>query len=317
MKYLSRVLVTCGSALYLLAMPVWSDDADSANQQEDEWLDTSHTYVVQRADNIAEWMNNFFGDVRAEEEAPYSTLRLRFEQEWDEVDKFDSDVKLRGKVYLPQLNERISLLFSDEDTGKTGRDDLLIDDKDRPDDVTLQVRATETDRSRVDFRLGIRSSGHPKASVRYKYDHPISDKLIGTYSEELLYLGDDGFSARTRVEFDRILREDLLLQWHNRTDWWEELSGLTWDTSLSLDKKLSDKKVIGTFIGANGRTKPDNRVDNYQIGLRYRQNIFREWLFFEMQPSYRWSKFYPERQRETAVVVLFRLEAVFHKDFAK
>ena len=290
---------------------------EKSGQAEYEWLDTGQSYISGRADNIAEWMNHFFGDVRTEEEAPYSTLRLRIEQEWDEEDKFDSDVKLRGKVYLPNLNKRISLLFSDEDSGETGSDDLLIDEKDRPDDVTLQIRAAESKNSRVDFRLGIRSTGHPKASVRYHYNHPISEKLLGTYSEELLYLGDDGFSARTRIEFDRIVSETLLFQWHNRFDWKEQISGLTWDTSVSLDKKLSDKQVIGTFIGFNGRTKPDNRVDNYQVGLRYRQNIFRPWLFFEVQPSYRWSKEYPDTHRESAAVVLFRLEAAFHRDFSR
>jgi hypothetical protein len=301
--------------LGLLASFSFAEEQEDARDQE--WLDTSHSYVVNRADNLASWMNNFFGDVRTEEEAPYSTLRLRVEQEWDEDDKFDSAVKLRGKVYLPQLNERISLLFNEDDDDKTGRDDLLIDRDDRPDDVTLQLRAAEKENSRLDFRLGLRSSGHPKATVRYKYLHKISDSLLGTYSEEVGYLGDDGFAARTRIEFDRILAEDLLLQWHNRINWWEEISGLTWNTSLSLDKKLSDKKVVGPFIGSNGRTKPDNRVDNYQIGLRYRQNIFRPWLFAEVQPSYRWSKYYPDNQRETAVVILFRLEAVFQRDFSE
>lgn len=287
---------------------------------EDQWLDTSHSYVVDSADNIAVWMNQFFGDARTEEEAPYSTLRLRFEQEYDEQDQFDSDIKLRGKVYLPNLNERISLLFADEDTGETGRDDLLIDEKDTPDDVTLQFKASEKKRSRIDFRLGLRSSLHLKSSVRYRYKHPISDSLLGTYSEELLHIDGEGFAARTRIEFDKALSEELLLQWHNRTDWREDISGFTWSSSLSLDKKLSEKKVIGSFVGASGasrRTEEGSELDNYQIGLRYRQNMFRPWLFGEVQPSYRWTTTYPDDKRESAAVILFRLEAVFHKDFSE
>lgn len=291
-----------------------------AEDENDQWLDTSHSYVVSGADNIAVWMNQFFGDARTEEEAPYSTLRLRFEQEYDEQDQFDSDIKLRGKVYLPNLNERVSLLFADEDTGETGRDDLLIDEKDTPDDVTLQFKASEKKRSRIDFRLGLRSSLHLKSSVRYRYKHPISDSLLGTYSEELLHIDGEGFAARTRIEFDKALSEELLLQWHNRTDWREDISGFTWSSSLSLDKKLSEKKVIGSFVGASGasrRTEEGSELDNYQIGLRYRQNMFRPWLFGEVQPSYRWTTTYPDDKRESAAVILFRLEAVFHKDFSE
>src|SRR5690606_29294474 len=74
-----------------------TSEPPGSDEESFKWLDSSHSYVVEHADNIAEWMNNFFGDVRTEEEAPYSTLRLRLEQEWDEEDQFDSDIKLRGK----------------------------------------------------------------------------------------------------------------------------------------------------------------------------------------------------------------------------
>src|SRR5690606_10372636 len=89
--------------------------ATSEEGADTPWLDTGHDYIIENADNIAEWMDNFFGVNRAEEEAPYSTLRLRTEQEWDEIDGWDSGLSLRGKVHLPKLNKRVALLFSDDD----------------------------------------------------------------------------------------------------------------------------------------------------------------------------------------------------------
>ncbi|MCK9503443.1 MAG: hypothetical protein M0Q95_04575 [Porticoccaceae bacterium] len=299
--------------------PQQADANATPNEDEEsfEWLDSSHSYVVEHADNIAEWMNNFFGDVRTEEEAPYSTLRLRLEQEWDENDQFDSDIKLRGKVYLPNFNNKLSLLFSDEDTGETGRDDLLIDERDTPEDVSLQYRVSEKERSSLDFRVGVRSSINLKTSARYRYTYPLSEKLIGMASQEILYLGGDGFASKTRLEFDRILNEDKLIQWHNKVEWQENISGITWNTSLSLDKRLSDKKAFSYFVGMDGETEPENQVNNYVVGIRYRQNMLRPWLYGEIQPSYRWSKEFPGAERDGAVVILFRLEAVFHKDFSE
>ena len=285
------------------------------DDEETEWLDSSHCYITSRADNIAVWMNDFFGNVRTEEEAPYSTLRLRFDQEWSENNQFDSDIKLRGKLHLPALNKRLSLLFSEEDADATGNDDLLIDKRDTPDNVSLQYEARKRDRYRVDFRVGLRSSLYPKVSVRYRYEYPLQDTLLGTFSEELLYLGDDGFAAKTRIEFDKILAEDKLLQWHNKVDWEEELQGVVWSSSLSLDKKLSGKRAIGYYVAVTGQSQPSDYVSDYSVGVRYRQNIFRPWLFAELQPSYRWSKPAPGLPRENAVVILFRLEAVFKRQF--
>src|SRR5690606_447500 len=70
--------------------PAGEPPAASEEDADSPWLDTGHEYIVENADNIAEWMDNFFGVNRAEEEAPYSTLRLRTEQEWDEIDGWDS-----------------------------------------------------------------------------------------------------------------------------------------------------------------------------------------------------------------------------------
>jgi len=280
------------------------------------WLDASQEYVTTQADNVAEWMDRFFGDVQAEEDAPYSTLRLRFEQEWDEENHFDSDVKLRGKVYLPNLNRRISLLFNEEDTGETGPDDLLIDERDTPQRVTVQYRARDKERYSVDYRVGIRSNLNIKTSVRYRYRYPFTDTLRGTASEEVLYLGGDGFASKTRLELDKILSENRMIQWHNKVDWMENEPGVTWASSLSLDKRLSDTKAYGYFVGMNGANRPENIVHDYYVGVRYRQNMFRPWLFGEVRPSYRWSKAYPGAERENAMVILFRLEMVFERDLS-
>ncbi len=284
---------------------------------DDTWIDVGRHQIITGADNIAEWMNDFFGDVRTEEDAPFSTLRLRYEQEWDEANQFDSDIKLRGKVYLPQLNKRLSLLFDDEDTGETGRDDLLIDERDTAENVTLQYRAKEEERYSIDYRVGIRSSLNLKGSVRYKYEYPLAETLIGTFSQEALYLGGDGFASKTRFELDKILSEDKLLQFHNKIDWEENESGIIWSSSLSLDRRLSEKKAFGYFVGVLGRTHPESYVDTYSVGVRYRQNFYRPWLFGEVQPSYRWYKEHPDFDREGAAVIFFRLEAVFQKDLSR
>ena len=88
------------------------------------------------------------------------------------------------KFIFPSLNCRLSLLFSDEDSGSTGNDKPLINDNDAPDDISLQYEARQNERYRIDFRMGLRSSLHPRASVRYKYEHPVSDMVITIYSKE-------------------------------------------------------------------------------------------------------------------------------------
>lgn len=312
----TNTLRLCAFVLYFASFSTLANEDKQVLSEEEKaaWLDTSHRYVTGKADSLAYWMNDFFGDVSTEEEAPYSTLRLRVEQEWDQENQFDSDIKVRGKVYLPSLNKRLSLLFNEEDDNTTDTDDQLLDERDTPDSVSLQYEARNKERYRIDFRVGLRSSLYPKVSARYKYEYPIQENLIGTFSEEVLYLGDDGFASKTRIELDKALGKDRLLQWHNKLDWEEELSGFLWSSALSIEKRLSDKKAYAYFLSINGETEPSSLVNTYAVGIRYRQNIFRPWLFAEVKPSYRWSKAEAGLPRENAAVILFRLEIVFKRD---
>ncbi|MFO7551843.1 MAG: hypothetical protein R6W80_10575 [Haliea sp.] len=310
------------SGLLLLAVAASSFHSGARAEAEAEddagpdrpWLDESHDYVSDQADNLAAWMDSFFGVNRVDEEAPYSTLRLRVEPEWDQMDGWDTGLSLRGKVHLPKLNKRVSLLFSDDDE-RTGSDDLLIDRQNAPDDIALQITGRERKNDRIDFKLGLRSTLHPKMSVRYRYEKPLSESVIGRFSQEALYRTDDGFASETRGDLDTILSEDRVLQWHNRLQWFEDEPGVFWNTGLSLNRRLSNDRVLGYYLAIAGATEPGYYTRSYGFGLRYRQNIFRKWLFAELQPSYFWRRDEFEDRREGSAAILLRLEAVFTRDW--
>lgn len=288
--------------------------AEDAAESDKPWLDDSHDYVSKQADNLAVWMDSFFGVNRVDEESPYSTLRLRVEPEWDEMDGWDTGLSLRGKVHLPNLNKRVSLLFS-EDDGRTGSDDLLIDRQNAPDDIALQLTARERKNDRLDFKLGLRSTLSPKMSARYRYQKSLSAAIMGRLSQEAIYRTDDGFASETRADLDTILGDDKVLQWTNRLQWFEDESGVYWNTGLSLNRRLSDNRVLGYYTAISGATEPGHYTRSYGFGLRYRQNIFREWLFAELQPSYFWRRDEFEDKRQGSAAILLRLEAVFTRDW--
>ncbi len=303
----------CPVAVTLTLCSAIAGAAEEAGEDK-PWLDDSHEYVSERADNLAAWMDSFFGVNRVDEEAPYSTLRLRVEPEWDEMDGWDTGLSLRGKVHLPNLNKRVALLFSDDDE-RTGNDDLLIDQQNAPDDIALQITGRERKHDRIDFKIGLRSTLHPKTSVRYRYEKPLSEAVIGRFSQEALYRTDDGFASVTRAELDTIIDDDKVLQWTNRLRWFEDEPGVSWNTGLSLNRRLSNNRVLGYYTAISGATEPGYYTRSYGFGMRYRQNIFRKWLFAELQPSYFWRRDEFEDKRNGSAAILLRLEAVFTRDW--
>lgn len=306
------------SPLRLLLMtlcltPVTLSADEEKREDESPWLDQGHRYVSTRADDLAAWMDSFFGVRRVDNEAAYSTLRLRPSLEWSEQYGWDTGLSLRGKVNLPNLNERVSLLFSDEDSGSLG-DELLRDQQNQSDDVALQVVGREGARDRIDFRLGFNSGLNPKLAARYRYQMPFTEHVSGRFRQELLYRTDDRFGTDTRFDVDVVVRSDRLLQWYNRARWDEKEDGFGWNTGITVNQRLSNNRVIGVYGTLNGRTQPTQLTQAYGFGMRYRQNLNRKWLFLEVQPGYFWRRDTVEEERNGSAEIVLRLEAVFTGD---
>ncbi|NNL11001.1 MAG: hypothetical protein HKO84_04505, partial [Pseudomonadales bacterium] len=58
-------------------------------------------------------------------------------------------------------------------------------------------------------------------------------------------------------------------------------------------------------------TRPAYRTMNYGPGMLYRINIWKKWLFFEFEPTYRWTREPETFKHEGVASVFFRLEVMF------
>ena len=61
-------------------------------------------------------------------------------------------------------------------------------------------------------------------------------------------------------------------------------------------------------MGADGQTEPYDFVKNYRVGLRFRRQAYRDFLFWEVEPSYNWRIDEPYFDREGAWRIELRLE---------
>ena len=61
-------------------------------------------------------------------------------------------------------------------------------------------------------------------------------------------------------------------------------------------------------LRVNGETRPDELTTSYGLGMLYRLNFLREWLFAEFEPSFAWRRDEPEDSRQGVFKMIFRLE---------
>jgi len=93
-----------------------SDDelADEGIESEGDWLEDGKDYAARKANEMTQWVDNFFGNDERDLEQAESRLRIRTIYNWD--DRLDNEIKFRlgGKVSLPQISKRLDPVFRGE-----------------------------------------------------------------------------------------------------------------------------------------------------------------------------------------------------------
>jgi hypothetical protein len=294
------------------AGPIDSDDtlADEVVESEDDWLDNSQEYAARKANEMTQWVDNFFGNDERDLEQAESKLRLRTIYNWD--DRLDNELKFRlgGKVSLPQISKRLDLVFRGEDMDDFNDNGVEDPSEDRI-GLQYQVGPKETRKHRFDLTVGFGSSG-PKPGAKYVYQDAFAEDLNFRFTQRFTYdLGEGGYGS-SRFVLDKALDDRELIRAYTRFLYGEKTDGTEWSTSLSYARGWEgDSGRVGAtwlYAGVDGQTEPYDFVKNYKVGVRFRRQAYRDFLFWEIEPSYNWRIDEPYLDREGAWRIELRLE---------
>lgn len=286
--------------------------ADEALGPEDltppHWVDTSHAYATNRAQAMTQWMDDFFGAPVRDAERADSFLRAIVIDDWDERDGHDPKVRLRGQINLPKLSERVDLFFSGEESEQT----LTEEERSQENDIGLRVNFRDSDRTRFDATLSLRSGPAVLPGLRFRYQQPITENSWGRFTQRLQYHSEDGYRSLSNFELNHILDDHSLLRWGGRVRYRQEKDFWDWNTGLTYRTWFQDHKeypsAIEYYVAASGRDQPESFSTNYRVGVLYRKQFFRDFLFYEIEPNYNWRRDTYEEKREGVLGIVVRLE---------
>lgn len=317
--------------LVLLAVPAWGDPVGSAStsevaerdseainsEPEDDpvnWVDSTHAYATDQAQALAEWMDSFFGDPNYDLERAESLVRVAWRNEFDQSDGYNTKVRLRGKLQLPKISKRLNLFFGGEDG-----DDLSNDERKSEDRAGLLYTIDKRKRSRADLTLGFSSEGF-KPGVRYRNQGPLGQKSSYRYTQQVEYKDNKGFFTTGEINLEQALSETNLLRFSNEALYGEESEGTEWRSAFILYQRRSvhkrDPRVAAWFAGVNGATDP-SYIKNYRLGVLFRRQLYRPYLFVELQPSYNFRKQRDDDQRRPAWSLEINFEVALERDLRR
>jgi hypothetical protein len=196
--------------------------------------------------------------------------------------------------------------------GNSGFDETFYDPgitSDNDSAVGIQYQIRRKSQSRIDLTAGIKARFKGKLGARYLYLLPLTEKNRLRLSEEVFWIGGDGFGTQTRADFDHVIDDNTLIRLANKALYSEESNGVEWTTRLAWAKRLTDKRAVRAYLSMRGETSP-HYTKSYGLGTAYRRKFLRSWLFWEIEPYYEWRKNHAGDNRDGVFGTDFRVELV-------
>lgn len=293
-----------------------------------QWVDKQHNGVQKKINGWAHGMDDWFGEPDPDNPAT-ANLRLILDSEWNKYDGVSYKPKVRGRVRLPTLEKKVSVVFGDESL-----DDAIYNEnhispevaqeqenkkgfsrkQSRKDNASLAVRFSDFSESlsiENDIDLGIRSGRDLYVRWKAAKDWDLGNDYSTRLEQVYRYGIRSRHHARTNWEVKYAPENKPMIANHLHAQYAHDKKSeqWTWGNSLYRQHDFDGNKRLNYGVYAGGdidNSKPS--LNSYGPFAGWRQPVWKKWLFVQTEVSYYNNK---KLDRPHHVGTQLRLEAVF------
>jgi hypothetical protein len=305
--------------------PADNDDYEKATlpRMEKDKIEVVRRKLATSVRKLANRIDIFFAGKRVYEEVYDNYVQLNLLTLYQDTGEIGFDQNLQAKLVFPNTQKRWKLLI-ETDTERDIEGDGFVDDpistvRKSNYSAGLRYIAKKTGDWNISFDAGALFVTPIDLFVRGRVRRHIKYNGWATrLAETLTAYGSARYIATTEIDFDRLINENRLFRYST------EINFLNYDTtvenvnfsnfdliadwkqSASLYQRLDPRQAIQYQAGIIGVREPLH-VRDYFVNVRYRRQLRRKWLFFEITPEYNWLE---RNNYERHFAVLLKFEAV-------
>jgi hypothetical protein len=134
--------------------------------------------------------------------------------------------------------------------------------------------------------------------------------LVLRATEELFVeVGGRGLGTSTDLLLERFLGPSVRLRWEGHGVYAQETRGIEWSSVAGAEWKAHRRTGVNGGVGAAGFGTPHPGLETWRAWIGVRQDLWRGWVFAELEPAVEWPRRANEPRRQVAALLL-RLEVV-------
>ena len=299
---------------------------DTAVTEDLTWADRKQKSIRNWADRTAHKMDNWFGKTDPNDPAK-ATLRVIFDNRWDKHDGYEIKPRIRGKIDLPTLEKKVSVIFGDDSLDNEIENNVAITDENpsnaedkkfdstrtRDANSSIALRWSQLSKSlpfEMDADLGIRSGDDIYARLKATKDWQLSNDF-SFHAEQIYRYGIDSENyLRTNLELtharpgEAFLSNQFYLTYADEQD-----DDLSWDNRTYRQHQFFHGNNFNYGIYTGGYyNNNDLRLNSWGPFVSWRQPVWREWFFVQGDLNY-YNDSHEDHSHYARALV--RLEAIF------
>jgi hypothetical protein len=317
-KQLACHTIICAT---ILAAPIsHADNAPAADANPDaepriqalESITPARDAMSARVTQFANWLDSFFGDERLYDESQNSHIKLNLLQISEDEREPRYDAQLKGKLTLPNTQRKLKLLIESdaEETADEAEAATLTEAvESQEQSIGLRYIQRDTPQWRIQTDAGVRFRSGFDSFVRLRIRRQFfADLWTFRFAETVFWYDSRGIGETTRLDSDRHIATHYLFRSTTFATWLKDNEYFDLGQDFYLFHDISKRRAVVYQAGVAGISEPDVHATRYLLSIRLRQQLHRDWLYFEINPRVT----YPEEEDYDAVkAIIFKLEVVF------
>ncbi|MBL4631463.1 MAG: hypothetical protein JKY14_10005 [Paraglaciecola sp.] len=270
-----------------------------------------HQSIASSVNTSALWFDDFFAlDEFEHNENAYGEARIRlgWEPRSRHLNEFETRFKLRVK--LPNLKNRVDLVVSDYDDDRpdnevhaSGNSNFTEQNR-----FSLALRWRSRPGSGFSHRIGVGRRLQAFAKSRYRNSHTLTDKTTLRWETSAYLYTSDGLGADFSWQLGYNASEQSIFRWNNHFYYRDRSKDWLWQHSVQKLTQFDEKNALIAGFYIEGLSRPNYRLEEYLVSLRWRKNTLRKWLFYEIEPFVLWRR---DEHFSASYGIALRLEGHF------
>ncbi|MGB3724575.1 MAG: hypothetical protein WA981_02325 [Glaciecola sp.] len=255
------------------------------------WLDDAYCYLLYGVDTTANVLNDLSRHEGGNQKSEASTRgRLRFGWEPRSGDFSELDFRFRVRVKLPALEDRVELVLSDQEDDvnqqelKAARQDQNTNNDQAV--IALQFKKNEDDK--VSYRVGFGRGSQLYTRARYSDKTVFSPKSTLHYFSEVNYYSSDRMGIEFSAEFGHVFNHRSAYQFNNSFRFRDRSNDWFWRHEMQVIYLGKNNTSYLATAMIDGLSTPRYRKEQMLVSFRYKRQIYREWLYLEVEPFVLW-----------------------------